>query len=335
MLLVAVVGLLGGCSKKAEPVNAVPAAGDQAATVDPAALDGYAKTAVPVTPPDSNAEHRRTRPPARWAMWPIANLPSSGLPNPESYDLSGGWTVLDRVTGLMWQRRIDPTTVKFDAASARCEELRLGGYDDWRLPSRVELVSILDLAETQPSIDRRVFPDTPADWFWTSSVAADSPTAAWYVYFYFGYPNTEERRARFSVRCVRTEKPPAFTGNPDQHYEVNAATVRDLATGLRWQRILSLRTFSYPSAKEYCSHLDLDGHKDWRLPSMPELVSLVDERTSDPAIDSVAFPKTPAASFWTLSIFGNKGQLAWNVYFDRGRALYGPFTEPRRVRCVS
>jgi hypothetical protein len=264
----------------------------------------------------------------------MPNFSASGLPNPESYDVSIAGTVVDRVTGLMWQRAVEPGNLPFYDAIGKCDRLTLGGYKDWHLPSRIELVSILDLAEIQPSIDPEAFPGTPSEWFWSSSVAGDSPTAAWYVYFYFGYAKTDEQRTHFRVRCVRTEKPPAFTGAPDAHYEVGSSSVRDLATGVTWQRVLPPRTFGFEAALDYCHHLGLEGHKDWRLPSMPELVTLVDERTSNPAIDGSAFPGTPAESFWTSSLFGNKSGEAWHVEFNRGSALYGLLKATYRVRCV-
>jgi hypothetical protein len=264
----------------------------------------------------------------------MPNFSSSGLPHAESYEVNASGTVLDHVTGLMWQRNVDPGNMTFDDANAKCARLQLGGYEDWRLPSRIELVSILDLAETQPAIDRSAFPATPSDWFWSSSVASDNLTGAWYVYFYFGYPKTDERRSRFRARCVRTEKPPVLTGDPDAHYEPSSTSVRDLGTGLTWQRVLPTRTFAFQDALAYCGHLDVDGHKDWRVPSMPELVSIVDERASNPAIDSTAFPETPAEPFWTSSRFGDRSLEAWHVSFDHGSALYGLLKATYRVRCV-
>jgi hypothetical protein len=295
---------------------------------------GNAKTAPGAPSASAPVEHRAAPPVARWATWPIPNFAASGLPHPQSYDTSTAGTVLDLVTGLMWQRKVAPGTQTFDDAIAGCDDLRLAGHHDWRLPSRMELVSILDLAETEPSIDRSVFAGTPSDWFWTSSVAADSPTAAWYVYFYFGYPKTDERTSPFRARCVRTEKAPAFTGDPDTHYTVRSTSVHDQGTDLTWQRATAPAAMSFDAALDYCLHLKLEGHPDWRLPSMPELVSLVDERASNPAIDAKAFPGTPSESFWTSSRFGNKSAEAWHVYFDHGAALYGLLKATHRVRCV-
>jgi Protein of unknown function (DUF1566) len=337
LLLVSVVlGSSGACkSSRAEIVRVDPTADGGAALMGAAPPESKTKGAPDAATADSPGERRPRPPPARWALWPMPNAPSSGLPHPQSYDATASGGVLDNVTGLMWQRRVDPLSMTFDDANALCDRAELGGYRDWRLPSRIELVSILDLVEIQPSIDRDAFPRTPSDWFWTSSVASDSPAEAWYVYFYFGYPKTDERRSRFSVRCVRTARAPAFSGDPDSRYDVASATVHDLATGLTWQRALSPGTFRFQPARAYCSDLNLDGHKGWRVPSMPELVTLVDERASNPAIDLKAFPETPAVSFWTSSLFGSdRSTEAWHVTFDHGSALYGFFKETFRVRCV-
>jgi Protein of unknown function (DUF1566) len=323
--------VLAGCrARSSDTGDTAPIGKDPGVGLETKATDAGGRAGVPGT----LAEHRVLRPPARWATWPVPNFASSGLPNPQSYDLKVAGTVLDQVTGLMWQRRVDPGNVTFDEANAKCDSLELGGYRDWRLPSRIELVSILDLAETQPSIDRDAFPATPSDWFWSSSVGSDGPTTAWYVYFYFGYPKTDERSSPFRARCVRTEKPTAFEGDAEAHYELSATSVRDLGTGLTWQRVLSPSKLPFAAALAYCGHLNLEGHKDWRLPSMPELESLVDERASNPAIDTTAFPGTPAESFWTSSLFGNKPAEAWHVYFDHGAALYGLLKASFRVRCV-
>ena len=264
----------------------------------------------------------------------MPNFASSGLPNPQSYDLGVTGTVIDNVTGLMWQRTVRPGNLTWDGAQDACDRLELAGYDDWRLPSRIELVSILNMAETEPSIDRTAFPGTPSDWFWSSSSAAESPTAAWYVYFYFGYPKTEERTSPFRVRCVRTANPPPGEADADSHYEVGSASVHDRGTGLTWQRAVAPRSFAFHAAVDYCGQLSLDGHKDWRVPSMPELESLIDEGAPPPAIDGSAFPAAPSDPFWTSSLFGNKSAEAWYVQFDHGQALYGLLKALHRVRCV-
>ena len=165
----------------------------------------------------------------------------------------------------------------------------------------------------------------------SASRADDDSNAAWYVYFYFGYPRTDDVTNAFSVRCVRAEPPPrAFP----TRYDVQAQDVRDVATDLRWERSPTNQALTFEAARAYCSHLKLGGNERWRVPTLAELLTLVDERASSPMIDRAAFPGTPADAFWTSSTFANGHELAWYVRFDRGSGLYGRLVESFHVRCV-
>ena len=266
-----------------------------------------------------------------WARWPMPNARLPGLPNQHAYDTATPGVVVDRVSGLMWQRKLPNTFLTRADAERQCDDLVLGGHHDWRLPSRIELVSLIDTTRTQPSIDTEAFPSTPSDWFWTSSLAADDPSAAWYVYFYFGYPKTDDMTSRFSVRCVRSDR---LFRRPSSHYEMQADEVRDIGTGLRWQRKPPGKSLTFDAARSYCHRLTLGGAKGWRVPTLGELLTLIDERAPAPMIDGQAFPRTSGEPFWTSSAFANGNELAWYVRFDRGNGLYGRPIEPFRVRCV-
>jgi Protein of unknown function (DUF1566) len=266
-----------------------------------------------------------------WARWPMPNAHLPGLPHPHRYDTTADGVVVDQVTGLMWQRRLPNAFFTFDGAGRHCDEMTLAGHHDWRLPSRIELVSLLDTTRTQPSIDVETFPGTPSDWFWTSSPANGDPSAAWYVYFYFGYPKTDDRGSKFSVRCVRSARAPA---PPKPRYAVRTGDVLDADTGLDWQRVVSSKPLPFDRAARYCARLVAAGKKGWRVPTLTELLTIVDERTDSPMIRRAAFPDTPGEPFWSSSTFANGKELAWYVRFDSGAGLYGRLSEAFRVRCV-
>lgn len=66
----------------------------------------------------------------------------------------------------------------------------------------------------------------------------------------------------------------------------------------------------------------------WRLPTMEELLSIVDETQACPTIDPVAFPDTPKATFWTSSPCEDDPGHAWVVDFAIGE----PDTEMTECR---
>ncbi|HTQ08283.1 MAG TPA: DUF1566 domain-containing protein [Polyangiaceae bacterium] len=147
-----------------------------------------------------------------WADWPMPNTPSGlawpgvssePLPTPQHYDATTApGIVIDTVTGLMWQAALDPRSFTWTDARAYCPTLSLGGHHDWRLPTRIELVSIVDFARSGPAIDPSVFPATPATYFWTNS---QNPPYVFYVNFDEGlvdYSSTSDTNT-FRVRCVR------------------------------------------------------------------------------------------------------------------------------------
>jgi len=84
----------------------------------------------------------------------MPNPAGAGLPNPSSYTVDAtNDTVTDDVTGLMWQRGVDDSEFLEIEAIDYCGNLLHGGHDDWRLPSRIELVSLVDFTRVEPAID--------------------------------------------------------------------------------------------------------------------------------------------------------------------------------------
>jgi hypothetical protein len=103
-----------------------------------------------------------------WPLWPMPNPANVvGLPNPSNYTVDEeNDVVFDNVTGLLWQRTVP--SVQGTLPSTYCKTLVLAGHDDWRLPSRIELVSIVDFTRVDPAIDVNAFPNTPIGLFATN-----------------------------------------------------------------------------------------------------------------------------------------------------------------------
>lgn len=142
--------------------------------------------------------------PVRWAHWKMPNYDAGpGTPNRVSYGLVGVDAVRDDVTNLTWQRA-QTTGVTYAQARTTCANLVVGPDSDWRLPSRIELVTLLDLSRS-PRIDG-LFADTQATPYWTSSEVRPFNVSApqyWVVGFDDGNVKKLGATQSASVRCVK------------------------------------------------------------------------------------------------------------------------------------
>jgi len=118
--------------------------------------------------------------------------------------IDGDGTVTDTLTGLMWQQATDGT-MNWEAAISHCEALSLAGYDDWRLPNKRELQSIVDYSIYKPAINTTYFPNTLSSSYWSSTTYAHLPPygRAWVVYFGLGYGGDYDKSDSYDVRAVR------------------------------------------------------------------------------------------------------------------------------------
>jgi hypothetical protein len=266
--------------------------------------------------------------------WPMPNSVGLGLPNEFAYTLRGSSdepVISDDVTGLDWQQRTGLERFDFDAAQNHCASSEYAGFADWRAPTRLELISLLDLSRKNPALLPSAFPSAPSDWYWTSTLDTANPERAWYVYFYFGYPDVDDRNTQSLVRCVRRGRAALLHA---ERYRVSAELVMDASSGLTWQRKASPESMSYAEASRYCSDLRLGGLESFRVPTMKELQTLVDERRSMPAFDSAMWLGGHGDLFWSSSAWSGTENLAWYVRFDSGTALYEVADAAMQVRCV-
>jgi hypothetical protein len=72
----------------------------------------------------------------------------------------------------------------------------------------------------------------------------------------------------------------------------------------------------------------------WRLPTLKELLTIVDESRMNPSVDPKAFPSTPSDFFWSLSTVGGSTGTARDVFFGDGSTNTYNVTSSFYVRCV-
>lgn len=113
-----------------------------------------------------------------------------------------------------------------------------------------------------------------------------------------------------------------FTDNGD-------GTVTDTVTRLTWKRCSEglagevcekgeALTFPWQEAQQAAADSRFAGKKDWRVPSIKELNSIIERQCTMPAINEIIFPATPTMSFWSSTAYTGNPAFAWNVYFPYG-----------------
>jgi hypothetical protein len=112
----------------------------------------------------------------------------------------------------------------------------------------------------------------------------------------------------------------------DRFEPTGNSTVIDHETGLEWQASTS-GPMTWQEAMDYASSLG-DG---WRLPTIEELITLIDYSQVDPATN---FPNHLATGFWSSSVHAYYTGYAWSVYFSSGYVYGNGKYNGIRVRCV-
>jgi len=139
-------------------------------------------------------------------------------------------TVLDVVTGLIWQRQVSPDTRNWADSGAYCVSLNVapgvGGYTTaWRLPGIKELSSIIDFRRMDPAIDPTAFPGTVSSHFFSVRIDADAAGAAHTINFGDGNLTTQGIANTRLARCVRSVYALSYDGVDD------CTTVGELFSG--------------------------------------------------------------------------------------------------------
>ena len=119
----------------------------------------------------------------------------------------GANVVIDRENGLMWQDDSKAASVKasWHEALKQCETLNLGGYSDWRLPTRDELDSLADESRFKHGIYPQ-FDNVGSGGYWSSTEDHAHKGRSWMTLYTCGGGFWYGKGTRGYVRCVRDIK---------------------------------------------------------------------------------------------------------------------------------
>lgn len=128
-------------------------------------------------------------------------------------------TLVDLTTGLMWQRcalgyewknntcitqDATPSVFTWEEALTRAAQAKsFAGFENWRLPNKNELGSLVDYACAQPALDVNLFPETRSAGYWTNTPNTFTELRAWAVNFAHGDHTSSSRTDLMAARLVR------------------------------------------------------------------------------------------------------------------------------------
>lgn len=268
----------------------------------------------------------------RFACWPICEHPTFDV-------IVNDFIVKDRCTGLHWESHItaNSTYYTFDNAARACQNKNLpiptGVTAKWRMPTRLELASILDYGLGSPVLDTRIFAPS-LDQFWTSSQTADT-LSGWTLTMYQGSITTKTKTQNYYGRCVLDPLGDIYDDDTMWHFNQSTpGQFLDKGTLLTWEsgdnQNTITRTFS--SAQGYCQ-------SGWRLPTLKELLTILDsEIVGAPgitvAVNNQVLPNAIAGYYWTDTTVYDSGMTSrhWALHFGTG--LTSGTETSAYVRCV-
>lgn len=116
---------------------------------------------------------------------------------------------LDTSTNLMLEANLSDKKYKWNDINQREDDVNaagLCGHSDWRAPTIEELRSLVKEGVGSPTIDTEHFPNTPASYFWSSSIHASFLNNAWFIDFHNGYAYDNNKKYAEFVRLVRSQR---------------------------------------------------------------------------------------------------------------------------------
>lgn len=122
--------------------------------------------------------------------------------------------VLDKETGLVWEKAPSTQRESWYTAVDKCAEKEVGGRQGWLLPSINQLASLADTSVAgSPKLPAgHPFTGVQSAQYWSATSVPYDASAAWCVQFDFGKPNQPGKINNFYWWCVRGGSGPSAYG---------------------------------------------------------------------------------------------------------------------------
>ena len=283
---------------------------------------------------------------------------------PEPRFVALGETVRDQLTGLTWTRDANPNgfPVTWQEALEGIAVMNCGNYlgcNDWRLPNRLELRSLMSYQSKKPALPTgHPFVNIFLGWYWSSTSAAINPAYAWYVHlegarmfygrkdqYYLFWPvrgrgngllhHTGQKHCFDSRGKIISDAGSGQDGDyrlghqwPVPRFVPGELTVLDRLTNLCWTRQAdsSNGPVSWQQALTVVQRLNkhrFAGLDRWRLPNINELESLVDCAAHNPALSADQPFINLREGYWSATTSFFETDWAWVLYLEKGACGVG------------
>ena len=248
--------------------------------------------------------------------------------------------VRDEFTGAIWSRDANPAEfpLTWQEALQFVADLRarrVHGYGDWQLPSRRLLFSLISHQSINPALpEKHPFENVFTGYYWTCEPCRRLPDQAWYVHLGGGRIHRGMKHGSYMVWPVSPDTAnTAVTARVDNsRFRVDDACVHDFDTGLVWSRNANPagRRLTWQEALSAVHTFNSNkpgGFRDWRLPAIRELESLVDLGSHSPALP-IGHPFVNVQDgYWSSTTSVYEPRYAWTLYSRDG--IVGVGFKPR------
>ncbi len=113
--------------------------------------------------------------------------------------------------------------------------------------------------------------------------------------------------------------------------------VKDVKTNLIWEDSLhnTEEKVTHSEAKAYCETLKIADVENWRLPTLFELLTIVDYTRYKPASIKEFKHVDDDTLYWSSTVYARSSTEFWGINFEDGTTDNASENYDRLVRCVS
>lgn len=276
------------------------------------------------------------------------------------FEQVSNYLVRDMATGLIWSKNSCPSEypLNWQEGLSFIEQVNkeeLYGRNDWRMPNRRELRSLIDHSAKNPALTAgHPFDNIFLGWYWTSTTAAIAPRYAWHVHleggrmfygnkdgYYWVWPvcgpdNSLPCTGAADCYDPQGEIIPCAESRQDASLNMGIPWPKprflrsnfghvDALTGLTWhpKAILGRTVTTWADALFAVKAHAKKSSLPWRMPTINELESLVDASTHSPALPGEHPFSDVQESYWSSTTSTFEPDWAYVLYLQKGAVGVG------------